>query len=334
MKQLEHESTGLAVTNIPLDAISFVSEGLVRPECVLCNVYGDIFTADWRGGIAHLLHDGGQKLYIGKLPDGNNLKTNGFSLNRDGSFLVAHLGETTGGIFRLTRNGNVSVFLDRVDGIDLPPCNFVFTDSRDRTWITISTRKIPRSDAYRKDVADGFVIMVDKKGARIVADGLYYTNEAAIDPSGKWLYVNETFGRVLSRFEIHENGELGQREIMSTFGAGTFPDGIAFDIEGYAWVTSFCSNRVIRVSPDGSQTRIVEDADPDHVKWVEEAYQRNELGRPHLDNVKSKYLKNISSLAFGGKNLDMGYLGCFLGDRIASMKMPVRGIPLTHWNYR
>jgi sugar lactone lactonase YvrE len=44
--------------------------------------------------------------------------------------------------------------------------------------------------------------MVDTRGARIVADGLGYTNECAIDISGQWLYVNETFSRRLSRFPV------------------------------------------------------------------------------------------------------------------------------------
>jgi len=319
---------------IGIDALTYIGKGLQRPECVLATAGGDLYAADWRGGVAHILPSGEQRLYQGRLPDGRALHPNGIALNADGSFLLADLGAETGGVFRLTREGEISVFLDRVDGLDLPPTNFVFTDHAGRTWITVSTRKIPRAAAYRNDVADGFIAVVDAKGARIVADHLGYTNEAAIDPSGQWLYVNETFARRLSRFRIGAGGDLGEREVVSEFGAGTFPDGLAFDAEGAIWITSIVSNRIIRVLPDGEQQLILEDADAAHVAWVERAYQDKELGRPHLDGVKSRSLKNVSSLAFGGADLRTAYLGCLLGESIACLRLPVAGHPPTHWRYR
>ncbi|MGL4975478.1 MAG: hypothetical protein ACRC56_09295, partial [Bosea sp. (in: a-proteobacteria)] len=53
----------------------------------------------------------------------------------------------------------------------------------------------------------------------------------------------------------------------------------------------------------------------------------------HLDGVKSSQLRNTSCLAFGGPDLRMGYLGCLLGDRIASLPMPVAGMALPHFSY-
>ena len=316
-----------------LDAISFVGSGLKRPECVLCTQRGALFSADWRGGVAHRLPNGEQRLYRGLTPDGRVLRPNGISLNPDGSFLVADLGDDKGGVFHLTRAGEVQVFLDQVDGIELPPSNFVFSDDRGRTWITVSTRQIPRAAAYRHDVADGFVVLVDQRGARIVADHLGYTNEAAIHPDGEWLYVNETFGRRLSRFRIKPDGDLGAREVITEFGAGTYPDGLAFDVEGGAWITSIISNRIIRVAPDGSQELILEDVEADHLRWTELAFQNNTLGRPHLDRPAGKHLQNLSSLAFGGPDLRTAYLGSLQGERIASYRLKVAGHPRAHWAY-
>ena len=102
-------------------------------------------------------------------------------------------------------------FVERVDGVDLPPTNFVAIDTKARIWITVSTRCIPRARAYRGDVADGFIVLVDARGARIVAEGLGYTNEALVSPDGAWLYVNETFGRRLSRFRIATDGARAPR---------------------------------------------------------------------------------------------------------------------------
>jgi sugar lactone lactonase YvrE len=316
-----------------LEGLILHGNGLIRPECVLATAKGDIFTADWRGGVAHISPGGAQRLYAGNSIDGEALKPNGIALLADGSFLLAHLGAENGGVFRLFRDGRTKPFLRTVQGTDLPPTNFVMEDAAGRVWITVSTRLSPRNLGYRPSCNDGFIVMVDHKGARIVADGLGYTNECALHPSGRWLYVNETFSRKLSRLAIRANGELGPKEVVTEFGAGTFPDGLAFDAEGNAWVVSIVSNRVIRVAADGSQQLWLEDADPAHLAWVEAAYRANELGRPHLDTVKSTTLKNISSLAFGGPDLRTGYLGCLLGNSVAQIRMPVAGHPLPHWNY-
>ena len=320
-------------SQFPLEQVAWVGRGLVRPECVLATARGDVYTADWRGGVVHIKPDGSQHLFTAPAVDGEALRPNGIALLPDGSFLLAHLGTERGGVFRLLRDGRCKPFLRTVQGVDLPPSNFVVQDAAGRTWITVSTRLNPRNLGYRRSCSDGFVVLVDGKGARIVADGLGYTNECAVHPSGQWLYVNETFSRKLSRFAIGPDGELGAKEVVTEFGHGVFPDGLAFDVNGDAWVVSIVSNRLIRVSPDGNQTVLIQDADPQHLDWVEAAYQANELGRPHLDALCSGELKNISSLAFGGPHLRTGYLGCLLGDAVARVDMPVAGHAPVHWHY-
>lgn len=318
---------------IALDEVAFVGQGLLRPECVLATRSGDLYTADWRGGVAHRHADGSQALYAGVLPDGRTARPNGIALRANGNFLFADLGESSGGVYELERNGSVRAFALRADGVDLPPTNFVHEDALGRVWITVSTRRTPRTAAYRADVADGFIVLCDARGARVVADGLGYTNEALPSPDGQFLYVNETFGRRLTRFRIAADGALQARKVVARFGAGTFPDGLAFDAEGGVWITSVVSNRVIRVAPDGSQRVMLEDCDAAHLAWVEQAYQAGEMGRPHLDTIKSRRLKNISSLAFGGPDLRTAYLGCLLGDALAAFRSPIAGAPPVHWNY-
>lgn len=318
---------------IELDALSSVGVGLVRPECVLATRAGDVYTADWRGGVCHLRPDGTQQLYRGVVPDGIELKPNGIALLSDGAFLVTHLGNDDGGVFRLDRQGQIRPWLARVDGADLPPTNFVVQDRLGRTWVTVSTRRSPRALGYRRDCVDGFIVLVDARGARIVADGLGYTNEVALHPGGQWLYVNETFGRRLSRFKLNADGSLGSRDTVTEFGAGTFPDGLAFDEEGHAWVVSIVSNRLIRVAPDGTQTVWLEDADPEHLASVEAAFEAGTMGRPHLDGIRSRRLRNISSIAFAGADRRDALLGCLLGDHLVKLRLPVAGVAPTHWNY-
>jgi sugar lactone lactonase YvrE len=318
----------------PLETLRFTGTDLRRPECVLCASSGDVYAADWRGGVTRIGADGRQQTVVGVHPDGGPLQPNGIALASDGSFLIAHLGADAGGVFRLGANGTVTPVLQALGGRPLPPTNYVIEDADGRLWITVSTRLSPRALGYRADVADGFVALVDHRGARIVADGLGYTNELAIDPTGRWLWVNETFGRRLSRFELLADGSLGPRETVTTFGKGFFPDGLAFDSAGHAWVVSIVSNSILRVAPDGTQVPILEDSDPAHVDWVEAAYLSGTMGRPHLDKAAGRVLRNISSIAFGGPALRTAYLGCLADQRLPTFDVPVAGQPPTHWHRR
>lgn len=319
---------------VAIESLGFRGQQLARPECVLATARGDLYCADWRGGVTHLLSDGSQLLYKGKFADGTELRPNGIALLPDGSFLLAQLGAEDGGVYRLTREGNVEPWLLSIAGHALPPTNFVVQDAEGRTWVTVSTRLSPRALGYRRSCCDGFIVRVQPNGdAAIAADGLGYANEVALHPSGRWLYVNETFSRRLSRFPLHADGSLGTRAQVAEFGPGTFPDGLAFDEEGNAWVVSIVSNRLIRISPDGRQTVWLEDADPDHLAWVEAAFEKGEMGRPHLDGVRSRRLQNISSIAFSGTDRRTAVLGCLLGESLATLQLPVAGVAPIHWNY-
>lgn len=317
---------------LELDQLDFVGGGLNRPECVLATAAGNLYTADWDGGVARIDSNGRTEKYLAREP-GFDLKPNGIALCSDGSFYIAHLGDE-GGIFRLQRNGQLEQVVSEIDGEALPPANFVLLDAQGRLWITVSTRLTPRARDYRPDAASGFIALLDKRGVRVVADGLGYTNEVAISPDGRWLYVNETFGRRLSRFRLTEEGLNGPRETVTEFGPGTYPDGLCFDELGGIWVVSIVSNRLLYLEPGSSRAAIIlEDVDPEHLAWVEEAFQQGNMGRPHLDRVRSTKLHNISSIAFGGSDLRTVYLGNLLDQRLVRFRSPVAGRPPVHWTF-
>ncbi len=320
------------MVKIDLQDIRFVGHGLNRPECALCTSNGRLYAADWRGGVSILEPDGGQWLLVARDP-GFEVRPNGICLLPDGSILLAHLGAEDGGVYRLVGEGTLSPFIIEVDGVPLPPTNYVHRDARGRVWVTVSTRRVPRDLGYRPDSADGFIVLVDDAGARVVADGLGYTNECLVHTDGRRLFVNETFARRLTSFDISDAGDLVNRATVAEFGEGTFPDGLTFDAQGGVWITSIVSNRVIRVAADGGQELVLEDSDPEHLAWVEGAFGSGTMGRPHLDTVKSTRLRNISSLAFGGSDLRTAYLGCLLGDSVAAFQSPVPGHPPPHWGF-
>jgi hypothetical protein len=315
-----------------LDGLTFLGSGLNRPECVIGHQSGLLFASDWsgNGGVAVLFDNAVVGRVLARNPP-RPMRPNGFAFEPGGSFLLADLGTDDGGIWRLYAGGEVEPVLTTFEGRSMPPTNFVHRDDENRLWITVSTSRKPRDHAYRKDVSDGFIIVLIAGRARLVAEGLGYTNECVVSPNGEHLYVNETFGRRTSRFRIRHDGSLGKKEFVSNYGVGTFPDGLAFDDDGGMWVTSIVSNRVIRVDAAGHQVVVLEDADVEHLNWVEDAFQKGNLGRTHLDRITSRVLRNISSLAFGGPKLRTAYLGCLLGDAIASFQSPFSGQAPSHW---
>ncbi|MBT4043157.1 MAG: gluconolactonase [Rhodospirillaceae bacterium] len=309
--------------------------GLTRPECVLCLADGTVITSHWEGGVSVIAPDGSRRDILGQRADGlPPVATNGFALTKDGDFLAADLHGEGGGAWRLSRNGDVRPLLVELNGEKLPSANFVGVDHDQRIWITFSTRHDPRALAYRPDVADGFIVLIDDKGPRIVADDIGYTNEAIVDPTGDWLYVNETMARRTSRYRIGEGDGLGAHETFVEYGHGTYPDGLAFDEEGAFWMTSVVSNRVIRVTPDRQQHVVIEENDPAQLEFIEKAFLAGEMDRSHMDNIETEVMQSISSIAFGGPDRRTAYLGNLLDNKLYTFESPVPGFTPSHWNVR
>lgn len=315
---------------IPLSALESHGTGLSRPECVLATASGEVFVPEWPGGVTVVCADGRTRTWRAASPT-IDLRPNGIALAADGSFLVANLGDA-GGVWRLHRSGVLAPILVEVDGISLPPANFVTVDEQGRTWISVSTRLAPRQQAWRADVADGFVVLIDASGPRIVADGLRYTNEVRPDPTGTWLYVVETFGRTVRRFPIRAGATLGSAETIFSMGRGCFPDGFAFDEEGGLWVTSLVSNRLVRFHHDRMQT-ILEDVNAEFVERVEHAFVSRSMATEHLGRIPGTLLQQLTSLAFGGPDLRTVYLGSLHASCLYSFRASVSGAVLPHWRF-
>ena len=332
MYTLLHETLeSAAMSIIAPDAIVAVGHGLHRPECVLAMPSGDVYVPDWRGGVGVVRTDGRIQTWLARDP-GFELRPNGIAFLPNGDFLLANLGDH-GGVWRMDRDGHVSAFLTVLDGVPLPPVNFVHVDAQERVWITVSTRRTPRQEAWRPKVADGFVVLVDGAGARIVADGLHYTNEARIDPSGHFLYVVETFGRRLLRYPLVPGGGLGQAQVALQLGPGDLPDGFAFDVEGGIWITSLVSNRVLRLDRRGDVSVMIAETNDAHVAAVEQAYAAGTMERSHLGPIPATRFQHLTSIGFGGPDGRSGWLGSLHADCLYRFASPVAGAPQPYWGY-
>jgi len=320
----------MSIVKVNADVPTPFGQALHRPECVLPTPSGDVFVPDWRGGVGVVRADGSTQYWLansGKV----DLKPNGIAFFPNGDFLIASLGEE-GGVWRLDRSGNLTAVLTELDGSPLPPANFVYVDEEERIWITVSTRHRSRQRAWRRTVSDGFVVLLDRKGARVVADGLHYTNEARVDPSGHFLYVIETFGRRLLRYPI-EGSRLGKSEIAIQLDVGYMPDGFTFDEEGGIWITSLVSNQLLRADPDGHLQTVFAETNNDWVSEVETAYAQNRMAREHLGPIPNTRFQHLTSIGFGGPDRKTGYLGSLHANCLYRFTADVAGARQPYWDY-
>lgn len=311
---------------VPLSEVTWVGEGLKRPECVLTTAKGEVFVGDHGSGIAEI---GKPKREIVGAPPG--FLPNGVAMTAGREFLIANLG-APGGVWRLDADWRLYPHVFEADGELLRVCNFVGVDRTGVEWISVSTRAYPREISFHPKHADGFIVRRDGANAHIVADGLGFTNECRVDPTGQWLYVNETCAKRISRFPI-KGRELGRRETVHDFGPGEFPDGFAFDAEGGVWVACVCANKLIRIETNGRRTLILDDSDPDDVAWAEDYFNSGKRGRAHVEIGAKRSLRNIASVAFGGPDLKTVYLGNLAGDRIPSFRSPIAGAEPVQWRF-
>ena len=317
---------------IELASVTLVGEGLNRPESVIATARGELFVSDHGCGVRQL--DQPRQPLQG-MPEG--FLTNGIALTPEREFLVANLGTGCGGgVWRIDHQRRLSPWLMAVDGEPLSSTNFVTIDAAGRTWVSMSTRHVPREQAFNAHTEDGFIALCDSRGARIVADGIGFTNECRVDPSGRWLYVNETYGRRLSRFAITGSTadcKLGAKEVVHRFDNGDFPDGLAFDAEGGVWVACVVSNRVIRVGADGGVQLIIEDPDQGLIDTAEAHFAQGTLCIADVYAGVARSLGNVSSVAFGGPDLKTVILGNLGRQQLVTFRSPIAGAVPPHWHY-
>lgn len=114
-----------------------------------------------------------------------------------------------------------------------------------------------------------------------VEDGLMCTNGPCWSPDDKTFYLADTFIEEFWAYDydIETGGLSNKRVLASTIDDEGVADGSTVDEEGYMWNAQLISGDLVRYAPDGSVER--------------------RIGMP---------VKNITSVMFGGDNLDVLYV--------------------------
>lgn len=307
-------------TLLPQDLCIFGS-GLTRPECVRADQEG-IWASDDRGGIARVTQSG-----VAELRGTGVYEPNGYSRTPDGAFIVAGLKDNK--VFRIDSAGRASVLLDEFQGNALGTVNTAWADTQGRIWVSMMTRQERWFHALNT-TPDGYILLIERGQARMVADGLHLTNEIKVHPNGEYLYGVETLGKRVFRFPIASNGDLGRKEIFGPedLGHGALPDGFTFDQDGNVWVTIITRNGIVVVSEDGGTHTLYEEPRLDAVDALVTALQQKTATTEHLAACAGEKLNLPTSLAFGGADLRTVYVGSLGLPHLIAFKSPVAGLPL------
>lgn len=327
---------------IDVSDLSYIGEGLERPECILAEPDGTLWSADGRGGVVRIDPDGGQALILqsgventassfeDRLVNTTGSLPNGLTFDQNGDFLIANFG--TDRVERMTRTGETSVIIDNIDGQPFGKANFVTRDSKGRLWLTVTTTMNPWTDHVKTNSRDGYIALIDERGARVVADNLCGTNELRFDAHEEWLYVAETTSRNITRFRV-DGDSLVDREVYGPSVLPGFCDGIALDAYGNVWTTLIMADQLVAITPEGDLLTILDaGGDPAALAALDAAWAAGKVTPELMQAAGGTACRWMASLTFGGADLQTVYLGSLQGSSIPYFRVPVAGLPLIYWN--
>jgi gluconolactonase len=323
--------------------IQYIGQDLQRPECILAEPDGTLWSADARGGVVKISSDGSQEI-ITQTFDGSfshasddasrfteGTLPNGLAFAENGDILISNFG--TDVLELMTRDGQTRLLYDSIDGEPIGKVNFVLRDSQNRVWLTVSTRIKNWMKAISPNISDGYIALADEKGLRIVADGFKFTNEIRLDADEEYLYIVETCRQCISRMCVKPDGSLTDREVYgpTKLGQYGFPDGIAFDAYGNLWGTLVMVDQVFAITPDGDFHVILDDTNEQAAKALEKAFVEDQATPDDMLAAGGTIAPWFASVTFGGPDLKTAYIGSLRGTRIPYFRSPVAGLPMVHW---
>ncbi|MCU0771117.1 MAG: SMP-30/gluconolactonase/LRE family protein [Verrucomicrobia bacterium] len=263
--------------------------GLDHPEGLAFDRDGNL----WAGGEA------GQIYRIS--PDGNKVEmlagTGGFNLglafSPEGWLLICDCGGHK--LWRFEpKTKKLSVFATHSAGHPLGHMNFPVFDRAGRLYVSESGTWGKRDGVVHRFTPDG-------AGERWL-EKIHFANGLALNAAESALYVVQSTRENVLCVPIRTDGEAGRAKVFVE-GVAHVPDGLAFDADGWLYVSCFGDSRIWRVSPNGRKSLLVEDP-------------------------SSVVINRATNVAFGGPGRRTLYIANLGGWHIARVRLTVSGQPL------
>jgi sugar lactone lactonase YvrE len=206
---------------------------------------GSLWVSDMWGFKVYRISTNGAREVLFELPE----RPSGLGFLPDGTPLVVSMANRK--ILKLV-NGALVEHAD-LSAHASGDCNDMVVDAQGRAYV----------GNFGFDIFNGAppqmanLVRVDPDGStHVVAQELNFPNGAVLTNGGRTLVVAETFGNVLTAFDLAANGTLSNRRVWAALGERT-PDGICLDQDGAIWVASFMTGEFVRVLEGGVVSDIV-----------------------------------------------------------------------------
>ena len=273
----------------PISEVRNFVTGLDHPEGLAVARDGTLY-AGGEAGQVYRISSEGKKVEILANTGGFCL---GITLDKQENIYVCDCGRQS--LVKVTQIGEVTVVADSADGRRFVNPNFSVFDSKGNLYF---------SDSGEWKHANGVVYRLGADGhLGLFAPGpFHFANGLALDAAELHLYVVESNLDRVVRIKIGADGTAGAPQVYAE-GMARVPDGLAFDVEGNLYVTTYASNCIYRVSPDRSVKMLCQD-------------------------VENLFLCQATNCAFGGPEFDQLYVGNLGRNHISVLDLDIKGQPL------
>ena len=221
----------------------------------------------------------------------------GFTIQEDGALLLF----MDRGSIAILRDGELTYIVDEIPEERDTRFNDVIADPRGSVFCGTMPTETQPAKLYRLDSDGSLTVVLDDIG---LSNGLGFTLDR------KQMYYTDSFARKIYIFDYDETtSEISnQRVFVETPDGEGIPDGMTVDADGYVWSARADGSALFRYTPDGVQER--------------------SIGFP---------AKKVSSVTFGGRDMDEIYVTTIGGDNKADegpgagalfrLKLGIKGIP-------
>jgi sugar lactone lactonase YvrE len=194
---------------------------------------GEVLAVGLDGATEVITHIDAMPFCLDRLPDGRLLIVAGDQLLVRGA------------------DGTLSTYAE-LGALSAKPWNDIVSDGRGNAYVNNIGFDFPEGE-----FTPGLIALVTPDGtARQVAEGLAFPNGMAITPDNSTLIVAESYGGVLTAYDIAPDGDLSKPRVWAELD-GAAPDGICIDAEGAVWFAEVPGHRCVRVREGGEVSQTV-----------------------------------------------------------------------------